>query len=55
MSLDNHLLELGRKHQALGEQVEKLQGQSSYDSFEISALKKKKLHLKDRIFRLKRI
>jgi len=52
MSLDAHLVELRKKHEALSTQVEKLQLSPATDDLEITALKKEKLRLKEEIERL---
>ena len=52
MSVDAHLNELRKKHEALSEQVEKLQQTLSSDDLEIASMKKEKLRLKEEIERL---
>ncbi len=52
MSLTSHLQELRRKHTALASEVETAQRNPATDALHISALKKKKLQLKEEIERL---
>lgn len=52
MSLSSHLQELKRKHQSLSLQVEEAQRKPAVDDLEVAALKKQKLHLKEKIERL---
>jgi hypothetical protein len=52
MSVDAHITELRKKHEALSAQVEKLQQALSSDDLEIASLKKEKLRLKEEIERL---
>lgn len=52
MTVDARLNELKRKHEALSEQVDKMQTSLSTDDLEIVALKKEKLRLKEEIERL---
>lgn len=52
MSMDSHLEELRRKHQALSEQVEAAQRAPGTSDQEITELKKEKLRLKEEIERL---
>jgi hypothetical protein len=52
MSLNSHLEELKRKHQALSDQVEHAQRAPSISDLEVSDLKKQKLRLKEEIERL---
>ncbi len=52
MSMDSHLEELRRKHQALSEQVEAAQRAPGSSDQEITELKKEKLRLKEEIERL---
>ena len=51
MSVDARLTELKKKHEALSEQVERMQTTLSSDDLEITALKKEKLRLKEEIER----
>ncbi len=52
MSVDSHLVELRKKHEALSEQVEKMQQSLSTDDLDIVAMKKEKLRIKEEIERL---
>lgn len=52
MSLDSHLMELRRKHQALSEQVEKAQRAPGMDATTVAEMKKQKLRIKEEITRL---
>ncbi|NAZ37642.1 YdcH family protein [Rubellimicrobium sp. CFH 75288] len=54
MSLETHLEELRRKHEALSQAVEAAQKRPGSDDLEIARLKKQKLHLKEEIVRLTR-
>ena len=53
MSLESHLAELERRHQALQREIEQALAHPAVDDAEIVALKRRKLHLKDAIVRLK--
>ena len=52
MSLESHLAELERRHQALQREIEDAQSHPAVDDLEIVALKRRKLQLKDEIVRL---
>ena len=52
MSLNSHLEELKRKHQALEQRVEDAQRAPGMSHLEISDLKKQKLRIKEEIERL---
>lgn len=52
MSLDAHLVELKKRHGLLEQKIEDATAHPSSSVLEISALKKKKLSLKDEIARL---
>ena len=52
MSLNSHLQELRKKHEALSEEVEAAQRSPGADDLSISRMKKEKLHLKEEIKRL---
>ena len=52
MSLNSHLQELRKKHEHLSEQVEATQRMPGSDGLELTALKKRKLQLKEEIERL---
>ncbi len=49
MNLQQHLVELRRKHFELEEIITTEQKRPGFSEFEIKMLKKKKLHIKDRI------
>ena len=53
MSVESHLAELERRHQALEREIEEAQTHPAVDDTEIVALKRRKLKLKDEIVRLK--
>ncbi len=53
MSVDSHLAELLRRHQALDKQIESEMAHSSVDEIRLTELKRKKLYLKDKIEKLK--
>ena len=53
MSLQTHLTELERKHQALEREIQDAINHPSTDDSAIAALKRKKLQLKDEISRLR--
>lgn len=53
MSLQSHLQELERRHADLEREIEKAMVSPSSDDLEISKLKRRKLHIKDEITRLK--
>ena len=52
MSLDAHLNELRKKHEALSDKVEKAQASLATNDLDIVAMKKEKLRLKEEIERL---
>jgi len=53
MSLNSHLAELERKHQALEQEIQKAVTSPSSSDVEIAQLKRKKLVLKDQMMRLR--
>ncbi|GJE53598.1 MULTISPECIES: YdcH family protein [Methylobacterium] len=53
MSLDTHLSQLARKHDALERELHDAMQSPSSDDLRIAELKRKKLHLKDEINRLR--
>jgi hypothetical protein len=55
MSMDAHVAELLRRHQALDKEIESEMGHSSVDETKLTELKRKKLILKDKIERLKQV
>ncbi|MEM8798274.1 MAG: DUF465 domain-containing protein [Pseudomonadota bacterium] len=52
MSLDSHLVELKRRHQALEKQIADAEAHPSTDTLDVVRLKRKKLYVKDQIARL---
>jgi hypothetical protein len=52
MSMDAHLAELERRHQALEAEINEAQAHPSIDDLQIVALKRRKLRVKDEIARL---
>ncbi|MBY0532607.1 MAG: DUF465 domain-containing protein [Xanthobacteraceae bacterium] len=52
MSIQSHLTELERKHQALEREIEAERAHPSGDSLRLAELKRRKLSLKDEIARL---
>src|SRR5208337_1686188 len=53
MSIDSHLNELVRRHQAIEEAIMAEESHPAFDDIKVHELKVKKLHLKDQIERLK--
>ncbi|MBV9703518.1 MAG: DUF465 domain-containing protein [Methylobacteriaceae bacterium] len=53
MSVDAHLAELLRRHQALDKEIASESAHASVDELRLTELKRKKLMLKDKIERLK--
>jgi hypothetical protein len=53
MPLQNHLTELERKHQALEREIQDVLTRPSQDDTRLAQLKRKKLHLKDQITKLR--
>ncbi|NNM71132.1 YdcH family protein [Enterovirga aerilata] len=54
MPLQNHLSELERKHEALEREIHDAAARPSADTTRLAELKRRKLQLKDEIYRLKR-
>ncbi len=52
MTIQSHLVELRRKHEALSEMVEQAQRSPATDALKIADLKKQKMRLKEEIERL---
>ncbi|GEP04412.1 YdcH family protein [Methylobacterium oxalidis] len=52
MSLQTHLSQLTRKHEALERELQEAMLRPSEDDLHIAELKRRKLHLKDEISRL---
>jgi hypothetical protein len=53
MAIESHLAELERKHQALELEISEALTHPSADDLQIAELKRKKLHVKDEIARLR--
>jgi hypothetical protein len=53
MSIETHLAELTRRHQALERQINEARAHPSVDDLTIVELKRRKLQVKDEIARLK--
>ena len=53
MAIQSHLAELERRHQALELEISEALSHPSTDGLKIAELKRKKLHVKDEIARLK--
>jgi hypothetical protein len=53
MSMQSHLVELEKKHQALEEKINDCQAHPAVDDLEVVELKRRKLLVKDEIERLR--
>lgn len=53
MSVESHLAELERRHEALKREIHEAQGHPGIDELKIATLKRRKLHLKDEIAQLR--
>jgi hypothetical protein len=53
MSVESHLAELERRHEALKREIQEAQSHPGYDDLEVAALKRRKLQLKDEIAKLR--
>lgn len=53
MAIQNHLTELERKHDALEREIQQAIAHPGSDSEKVAELKRKKLHLKDELSRLR--
>lgn len=53
MSVESHLAELERRHEALKREIQEAQSHPGFDEVEVAALKRRKLHLKDEIAQLR--
>jgi hypothetical protein len=53
MTMQSHLAELERRHQALEREIEDAMNHPSTDALTLTELKRRKLQLKDEIARLK--
>ncbi len=54
MTLQNHLAELERKHDALEREIQEAALHPAIDDTKVAELKRRKLHLKDELSRLRR-
>jgi len=53
MAIESHLAELEKRHQTLQQEIEEALTHPSMDNLQIAELKRKKLHVKDEIARLR--
>jgi hypothetical protein len=53
MSVESHLAELERRHEALKREIQEAQTHPGVDDLELAALKRRKLQIKDEIAQLK--
>jgi hypothetical protein len=53
MSLQGHIVELQRRHEALEKEIEQEQHYPQFDELKILELKRKKLQIKDEIAKLR--
>jgi hypothetical protein len=53
MAIESHLAELERRHQALEQEISEALAHPSIDGLKIAELKRRKLHVKDEIARLR--
>ena len=53
MAIELHLAELEKRHQALEQEINEALAHPSADDLQIAELKRKKLHVKDEIERLR--
>jgi len=53
MSVESHLAELERRHEALKREIQEAQPHPGIDELEITALKRRKLQIKDEIAQLR--
>ena len=53
MAIESHLSELERRHQALKQEISEALTHPSTDDLEVVELKRRKLHVKDEIARLR--
>jgi hypothetical protein len=53
MAIESHLAELEKRHHALEQEINEALNHPSADDLQIAELKRKKLHVKDEIARLK--
>jgi len=52
MSLEAHLAELERRHEALEKEIEEAMAHPAADDLQVNELKRRKLHIKDQMVRL---
>lgn len=55
MPVESHLAELERRHEALKREIHEAQTHPGFDEMEVAALKRRKLHIKDEIAKLKQV
>ncbi|HEX9904244.1 MAG TPA: DUF465 domain-containing protein [Propylenella sp.] len=53
MSVESHLAELERRHEALKREIQEAQAHPGFDDIEVTALKRRKLQIKDEIAKLR--
>lgn len=53
MAVESHLAELERRHQALEQEISEALTHPSADDLKVAELKRRKLHVKDEIARLR--
>lgn len=53
MSVESHLAELERRHEALKREVQEAQSHPGFDEFQVANLKRRKLLIKDEIAKLR--
>jgi hypothetical protein len=53
MAIESHLAELEKRHQALEQEISEALTHPSIDDLQLVELKRRKLHVKDEIVRLK--
>jgi len=53
MAMESHLSELEKRHQALEQEISEALSHPSSDGLRIAELKRRKLHIKDEMARLK--
>ena len=55
MAIESHLAELEKRHEALEQEILDAQTHPSTDDLQIAELKRRKLHVKDEIERLRQV
>ena len=53
MAIESHLAELEKRHEALEQEINEAMNHPSTDDLQIAELKRRKLHVKDEIARLR--